>query len=259
LSKFWFAKYNIKTYNTFKKVLYVFKKQHKTLTDMLNTDEFIAMIDAYLDNSLSETEKSVFEQTLQANPALKKEVAAQKLVRKALKRSGQAEMQQLFRQFQAEMQEEQLTQTTSTNVRNLHLEKRRRYAVMAIAASVVLFLGIGFAFFLQNNKNNNNVAQNVSAHKIEYIEKNSEAMGFAGTNAAGADYKTLLVTKSETYLKTHYEFIHRDTIMLFSNELNPAKDKLQLIFDSQNSQYSLRVNGNTYQIEQGFKGVKELK
>jgi hypothetical protein len=41
--------------------------------------------------------------------------------------------------------------------------------------------------------------------------------------------------------------------------LNPEKDNLQLIFDSQTNSYKLNINGKMHEIEQGFKGVKELK
>ncbi len=230
---------------------------------MLNHDDFIAKIDAYLDHNLSADDLVLFEQTLQANPTLKKEIAAQRLVRKSLQRTGQAEMRQLFKQFQAELQTENSPLVdengTKGKVKQLHTEQKRRYALLAVAASIAIFIGIGVVFWFTDKPEQATFAQNLSTHKIEYIEQNGETMGYAGTGSEGKDYKTLLFSKSETYDKPHYEFVHRDTILLFSNSLSPAKDNLQLVYDSQQNKYFLRINGKPHEVEQGFKGVKELK
>jgi len=223
---------------------------------MLNFDELTDSIDDYLSGAMSAEDIKKFESALLVQPELQKAVAAQRLVRKGLQRHGKAEMKQLFKQFHADMLEETQPQEVVTQVVAF---EGRRYAMIAIAASVILCLGIGFAIFFDKHKEATNIAQNQEVTKIEYIEQNSDALGFATPTTTGKDYKTLILMKTDTYDKPHYEFIHRDTITLFSNSLNPQKDVLQLLFDSQTSSYKLNINGKLHEIEQGFKGVKELK
>jgi hypothetical protein len=224
---------------------------------MLNPDQLTDYIDDYLNGTMSVGDISVFESALRTQPELKKDVAAQKLIRKGLKQYGKAEMKTLFKQFHTEMLEENELEAEATPV---VFETRRRNTMFVIAASVALFLVVGIAIiFSGNNKDANNIAANQEVTKIEYVEQNTEVHGFATPNSTGKDYKTLILMKSDTYEKPHYEFIHRDTITLFSNSLNPKKDNLQLLFDSQTNTYKLNINGKIHEIEQGFKGVKELK
>jgi hypothetical protein len=234
---------------------------------MLNSDQWTETIDAYLNGSMSAEDIRTFENALTLQPELKTALASQKLIRKGLEKRGKAEMKQLFKQFHQEMLEETnfVAETSSPNTANtpaqakvVALQTRNRYTTFAIAASVVLLVGIGLAIFFNQHKEATNIASNQKITKIEYIE-NTEAQGFAPVTSTGKDYKTLILMKTDTYDKTHYEFIHRDTVTLFSNTLNPEKDNLQLIFDSQTNSYKLNINGKMHEIEQGFKGVKELK
>lgn len=240
----------------------------KTLTIMLNSEHLTETIDAYLNGTMSVEDINIFENALTEQPELKRAVATQKLVRIGLKQSGKVATKNLFKQFHAEMLKEEMangqnylqensTQENSTKV--VAFDNRRRYTIISIAASVILCFGIGLAVFFNNHKEAQNIADNQQVTKIEYIEQNSDAQGYAPITSTGKDYKTLILMKTYTYDKTHYEFIHRDTITLFSNSLNPQKDNLQLIFDSQTNIYKLSINAKIYEIEQGFKGVKELK
>ena len=244
----------------------------KTLTIMLNSEHLTETIDAYLNGTMSVEDINIFENALTEQPELKHAMAAQKLIRFGLKQSGKVATKNLFKQFHAEMLEEEQanemangqnylqensTQENSTKV--VVFDNRRRYTIISIAASVILCLGVGLAVFFNNHKEAQNIAENQQVTKIEYIEQNSDAQGFAPLTSTGKDYKTLILMKTDTYDKPHYEFIHRDTITLFSNSLNPQKDNLQLIFDNQTNVYKLSINAKVYEIEQGFKGIKELK
>lgn len=240
----------------------------KTLTIMLNSEHLTETIDAYLNGTMSVEDINIFENALTEQPELKKAVAAQKLVRIGLKQSGKVATKKLFKQFHAEMLKEEQSDEIMHDLISLQenpakvvvsFDSRRRYAIMSIAASVIICVGIGFAIFFNNHKEAQNIADNQQVTKIEYIEQNSDAQGYAPVTSTGKDYKTLILMKTDTYDKPHYEFIHRDTITLFSNSLNPQKDNLQLIFDSQTNIYKLSINAKIYEIEQGFKGVKELK
>lgn len=239
----------------------------KTLTIMLNSEHLTETIDAYLNGTMSVEDINIFENALTEQPELKRAVTAQKLVRIGLKQSGKVATKNLFKQFHAEMLKEEQSDEITHDLISLQenptkvvvFDSRRRYGIISIAASVIICVGIGFAIFFNNHKEAQNIADNQQVTKIEYIEQNSDEQGFAPITSTGKDYKTLILMKTDTYDKPHYEFIHRDTITLFSNSLNPQKDNLQLIFDNQTNAYKLSINAKIYEIEQGFKGVKALK
>ncbi len=224
---------------------------------MLTQDNLTEWIDNYLDKTLSVEELSIFEEYIVNHPETKKAIAAQKLVREALRKNSRAALKAQLKQVHTEMLEEN---NTVPFVTRTNTEKNRRYLLAGAAAVIFLMVAVGvYQFTNPIDDQGNLVATHQKVVKIEYVEQNSEAQGFAGTTTTGKDYKTLVLRHTDTYDKPHYEFISPDTITLFSNNLNPMQQKIQLQYDNATNTYKLLIGGQAFEVEQGFKGIRELK
>jgi hypothetical protein len=224
---------------------------------MLTQDNLTEWIDNYLDKTLSTEELSSFEDYIANHPETKKAIAAQKLVREALRKNSRATLKAQLKQVHTEMLQENnaIPLHTRTNT-----EKNRRYLLVGAAAVVLLMVAVGvYQFTNPIDDQGNLVATHQKVFKIEYVEQHTEAQGFAGEGTTGKDYKTLVLRHTDTYDKPHYEFIHPDTITLFSNNLNPTQQKIQLQYDTPSNSYKLVIDGQAFEVEQGFKGIRELK
>jgi len=231
----------------------------KTLTIMLNSDELTDNIDAYLSGTMSEEDKKSFELACKEQPHIKEQLEIQRVVRNSMKKSAKNATKQLFKQWHQEMQE--TSEETPTIALPTHTVSRtnsfRLYRWAAIAASVTVLLVTGIFVFQEND--DNSFADAKSVIKVEYVEQNVESYGFADSETKGSDYKYIMLLPTQTYDKPHYEFIHRDTLVLFSNELKPEKDKFKIVYDGQKNSYELNINGKSHNVEFGFKGVKPLQ
>lgn len=222
---------------------------------MLNPDELTDSIDAYLSGTMSEEDKKIFEMACKEQPHIKEQLEIQRVVRDSMKKSAKNATKQLFKQWHQEMQETPTVALPNHTVSRPNSFRLYRWA--AIAASVALLLVTGIFVFQKND--NNSFADAKSVIKVEYMEQNVDTYGFANSEQKGSDYKYILLLPTQTYDKPHYEFIHRDTLVLFSNELKPEKDKFKILYDGQKNSYELNINGKSHNIEFGFRGVKPLQ
>jgi hypothetical protein len=224
---------------------------------MLTQDNLTEWIDNYLDKTLSVEELSIFEDYVVNHPETKKAIAAQKLVREALRKNGRATLKAQLKQVHTEMLQENNAVPFYTHSTT---ENKRRYLLVGAAAAIFLMVAVGVYLFTNPiEKQGNLVATHQKIVKIEYLEQNNEAQGFAGDGTTGKDYKTLVLRHTNTYDKPHYEFISPDTITLFSNNLDPTQQKIQLQYDNATNTYKLLIDGQAFEVEQGFKGIRELK
>lgn len=93
----------------------------------------LTLIDAYLDGSLTGAERTDFEQQLQSDPALAREVALQRDIEGALREPEVADLEEKLSHIIAE----------ARPVRNLWGQYQRP---LAIAASVLLLVGLAWLF-----------------------------------------------------------------------------------------------------------------
>jgi hypothetical protein len=227
---------------------------------MLNPDELTDNIDAYLNGSLSDDDRKVFENLIQTQSFVKEQLALQKVVRESMEKSAKKATKQLFQNWHQEMQTEpSVIQTVHHNTVKFTTQQTnfRMYKWLAIAASITLFLLTGI--FVAQKDSKDSFADSKSFIKVEYEEQNVDMYGYANTENKGGDYKYIMLLPTNTYTKPHYEFVHRDTLVLFSNDLKAEKDQFKILYDGQTNKYELFINGTKHQIEYGFRGVKALE
>ena len=109
-------------------------------------------IEAYLQDRLSTKEKAAFEADVKADPALLEALNLFKLEQQAMKLSAQDELRAQFKEWKKEKE-------SGAKIIKPQFQRRRRFTTLSVAASVILIVGFGFAFWQGSQRSNMTLAE----------------------------------------------------------------------------------------------------
>ena len=181
---------------------------------MINEQD-IELIEKYLFGKLSEKEKTAFEQRLKNDKEFANEVDFMRDLKISSREFGREELKNKLKKIAHEHKAIEIKQNTGI----------RTY--LAIAASIIVVIGIAALFYWTPSKNNSNNIAGLSGDSIEvnriiansaggtkYFNINtvSDGYGYAETDSSAGNKLPVLIIHSDKY-SNHYLF--RDTLFLF--------------------------------------------
>ncbi|MFM7851194.1 MAG: hypothetical protein ACKO96_04570 [Flammeovirgaceae bacterium] len=220
--------------------------------------KYFELIDDYLTNRLGETEKLAFENELQSNPDLRKEVAFQKLVIEGVKKARATELKSML-----------------NNVPIGKIVSLEWVYALKIAASLVgaglLAAGLSYYFHVQDNLNPASLSSSIeesiknsdSLHASEGPKNTVETREKAVINEPdkGTDTEVSLskrvveVTATERKYSFHYQFA-QGKLRLYGDF---DSDSYKIIEVSSKNQLFMYHNGLYYLLDEKQTAITQLE
>ena len=256
---------------------------------MKNIDDILDYFDQYLNNQLSDKEKSEFENRLKTDEKFKLDFEAHKAIIKAFRNIGRAELKNELNVFHEQVFEEEFTGAeVSANLKHSSLataEKTSYKFYYLIAASIIILIGLSVIIlnYTSNSHQANKIAKrnqnfhfnsldsgshlliydtanynNLVAEKDFKIEVNNiykKEIGVAGN--VTKEFVIIIHIKIKNDSNLYYKFMN-DTLKLYS-QYEIKKEKLSLDYDSKQDVYYLKNYNTKYKIEKGINKIIELK
>ena len=181
---------------------------------MINEQD-IELIEKYLFGKLSEQEKAAFEQRLKNDMELAEEVDFMRDLKISSSEFGREELKNKLKKIAHEYKAIEIKQNPSI----------RTY--LAIAASIIVVIGIAALFYWTPSKNNSNNIAGLAGDSIEvnriiansaggtkYFNINTvgDGYGYAETDSSAGNKLPVLTIHSDKY---NNQYLYRDTLFLF--------------------------------------------
>ena len=196
-----------------------------------------ALIDRYLEGSMTERELEWFEQRLEEEMELRKDVEAQRMIIEAVERQeAKKKFQNLEKKFEGQQEAEQ----KETPVIQIH---NRKNIWMAVAASIAIFISVATVFLL-NRSQDQQLAQDqfIASYNI-----NVEEHGPAVRSQPGEALEVLIV-KSEKH-PLHYTK-QNETLIIYLKDPSLNEEDIQIEHDASAEQpYKLIIKDQAYLLE----------
>lgn len=197
-------------------------------------------IEDYLDGVLGEADMKRFEEKLISDPDFEKEVNAQRMVRESFER---AELKEFFKQINESTKE----------VVPAASKKPFSFGILAIAASVILAIGISLYFLF--NETTKDLSQNELVADSFKIEVNSSLKSFKSEDPSDhnlrSKYRDIEVNIIEsTNFKNHYSF-NNYILNLYFGKSKISKDQIKIYYAPfKDIPYEIEIQGKNYLIEE---------
>ena len=224
---------------------------------MMDDENKAELIDRYLDEELSLSEKASFEASLDTDSDLKLEVEAQTAVRKIIQQQGEkAALRRMFVDFHTNLEKETISTSDSDEKvipldNNRHSKKLfkvswRNWSPIAVAASVALtILGVWVIVKDRNSFDDQFEIRN---------NADDEALRIPFLTWRTIDNKPVLTDRKfinlkitrKTRYKLHYRF--KSFLEIYSDSLTGKGEKITLQFDPDTGVYKLWMGKKVYLI-----------
>lgn len=232
---------------------------------LVNDENKIELIDAYLDGRLGSDEVVGFETELKGNNDLRMEVQAQKAVRKNMVIQGRKELKIKLKVLHEEMLAENrdgsgvkdlLMGNYASDAGKSAAFSYRRKTIYAVAAAVIVLIASVFAFVSYQGSKQSEIAKQGKTYKIEMKDLGQVVMSFGGKESLVSDSLVLFVKGDDKY-DFHYQFT--DTLTIFSSSLDPMSGNIYVEHDTTKKSYLLIIDGKRYPLERGFIDINPLR